>query len=499
MNRKAALLFAAGCTWLGLVAACAAVAGGTGGGGWTNARVITVVPAVDTYLNTDSISRSMWCDSPTNCTVAYSGARSKVWAVSEVDGSWHTPVPVPGLTGTYFMLDVSCTGPGDCLAGSAGVTGGLQAAQVAAQLNGVWGRGRNVPGLASLSSGGISDVTALSCGAGGWCAVAGEYGSAGGTLYGSAGHPLTPYLTTVHGGTWVKAEQVPGLAALKAKGWTSTISTASCGTGGWCAAGGSYRDRSSGRPVPFVVTGRDGTWGRAHPIGNAADGDTAITAISCTTLGNCSAVGTRATSAGATWPFVVTERNGTWGQPEAVPGISLGRTFVAAAITDLACTAPGDCVLTGFYGATSEDCGGEYNFCYQGNYSATVPFVASQVNGTWLAAREVPGLAALNRGGITLITSVSCDTPGHCAAGGLTTGLGESARIRGFVISESDGAWGQPEQVPGLAALRSVGSEVDFAFCDHDAGPAPECIAIGSYGTARPGSPWKRHLFATGN
>jgi hypothetical protein len=196
---------------------------------------------------------------------------------------------------------------------------------------------------------------------------------------------------------------------------------------------------------------------------------------------------------------VVTERNGTWGRPQALPGISLGRTFIAAAITDLACTAPGDCVLTGFYGATSQDCGGEYNFCYQGNYSATVPFAASQVNGTWRAAREIPGLAGHDRGAIAVITSISCESPGQCAAGGLTTSLGQTAPVRGFVVSESNGAWGQPELAPGLRALHSVGSEVDFAFCGHHPGPGPDCIAIGSYGAARPGSPWHRHLFATQN
>jgi hypothetical protein len=44
--------------------------------------------------------------------------------------------------------------------------------------------------------------------------------------------------------------------------------------------------------------------------------------------------------------------------------------------------------------------------------------VASQINGTWHTAIEVPGTAALNQGGSAGIGSVSCTSVGECSAGG---------------------------------------------------------------------------------
>jgi hypothetical protein len=40
------------------------------------------------------------------------------------------------------------------------------------------------------------------------------------------------------------------------------------------------------------------------------------------------------------------------------------------------------------------------------------------VNGTWKAAVEVPGTAALNAGGDAAVYSVSCASAGKCAADG---------------------------------------------------------------------------------
>ena len=41
-----------------------------------------------------------------------------------------------------------------------------------------------------------------------------------------------------------------------------------------------------------------------------------------------------------------------------------------------------------------------------------------EVSGVWRTAEEVPGTAALNRGGGAQILSVSCATARNCSAGG---------------------------------------------------------------------------------
>ena len=62
-------------------------------------------------------------------------------------------------------------------------------------------------------------------------------------------------------------------------------------------------------------------------------------------------------------------------------------------------------------------------------------FVASEADGTWGAAMEVPGLGPLNAGGNASITSVSCGSAGNCAAvGTYTDGAGHT---QAFVISQA--------------------------------------------------------------
>lgn len=81
---------------------------------------------------------------------------------------------------------------------------------------------------------------------------------------------------------------------------------------------------------------------------------------------------------------------------------------------------------------------------------------AVQAAGLWGRAIEVPGLGALNTGGNASITSVSCASAGKCAAGGFYTD--GHRRQQGFTVTEKNGAWGQAVEVPGLAALNKGGT-----------------------------------------
>jgi hypothetical protein len=54
---------------------------------------------------------------------------------------------------------------------------------------------------------------------------------------------------------------------------------------------------------------------------------------------------------------------------------------------------------------------------------------------TWGTAKEIPGTAALNKGGDAQITSVSCASAGHCSAGGSYTD--SSFNTQAFVVGET--------------------------------------------------------------
>src|SRR5258705_113702 len=100
---------------------------------------------------------------------------------------------------------------------------------------------------------------------------------------------------------------------------------------------------------------------------------------------------------------------------------------------------------------------------------------------TWRAAIEVPGTAGLSRGGGAGVSSVSCASAGNCAAAG---DYKDSSRHRqAFVASEANGTWHAAIEVPGTAALNKGGdAEVDSVSC----ASAGNCPAGGFY-SARSG------------
>ena len=82
---------------------------------------------------------------------------------------------------------------------------------------------------------------------------------------------------------------------------------------------------------------------------------------------------------------------------------------------------------------------------------AAVGARAPAPGGTWGRAEEVPGTAALNKGGSAFISSVSCASKANCSAGGDYVDASSNDQV--FVVGEVKGTWGRAEEVPGTAAL----------------------------------------------
>jgi len=95
--------------------------------------------------------------------------------------------------------------------------------------------------------------------------------------------------------------------------------------------------------------------------------------------------------------------------------------------------------------------------------------------GGWGQAIQVPGTAALNKGGNANITSVSCPAAGSCAAVGFYHA--GSGRGQAFVVTETNGRWRTAIKVPGLAALNGGSSDITSVSCT----AADSCAAIGDY------------------
>jgi hypothetical protein len=211
---------------------------------------------------------------------------------------------------------------------------------------------------------------------------------------------------------------LPGIPASADAGMDSV----SCAPGG-CVAGGTYNDGSHHFHV-FVTSERNGKWSRLTTLFTGKLAASGVD-LSCPAQGSC--------AAGDGLPlFVANESKGRWDKPIQFPTKA---KFGGVGVT---CTSSGNCLA----------------------YFNT--FVAAERNGHWGKPAAIPGLAKLGTAGAA-ITSITCPTAGNCAAGGVY--FPDSNTTEVFVASEQNGRWGKAIEVPGIPAPSSAICEPDSDSC----------------------------------
>lgn len=154
--------------------------------------------------------------------------------------------------------------------------------------------------------------------------------------------------------------------------------------------------------------------------GRAQIGSAGVGSLSCASSGNCGAGGYYANTLGHTQAFVVSQVNGAWKKAVQVRGAAGRNKAGIGLVITMSCASAGNCGAGGSY------------LDHDGHYQA---FALTQVRGTWQASVEVPGTAALNRGGDAQVAAMSCGSPGKCGVGGYYTG--KNGYMQAFVVSES--------------------------------------------------------------
>ena len=245
------------------------------------------------------------------------------------------------------------------------------------------------PVLAS-NTGGNAEVTSVPCASAGNCAAGGYY-------LGGSDH-LQAFVVSEKSGTWGKAIEVPGSAALNVGG-IAQVYAVSWASAGNCSAGGSYQGATGTEAL--VVSEKSGTWGKAVEAPGLGHlergGKLQAFSVSCGAAGNCAAAGVYTDGSGAPQAFVVHERNGTWGGALEVPGSGSLNSGGNAEVQSVSCTAAGTCSAGGSYTDGSHH-GQAFVVAEQDGYSGTAP-------GGARAQR-------LNAGGIAGIDAVSCASAG---------------------------------------------------------------------------------------
>jgi hypothetical protein len=327
---------------------------------------------------------------------------------------------------------------------------------VVSEKNGVWGKAEQVPGLSALPGGSVgATMSVLSCSSAVNC-------SAGGIYTDDVGHAQA-FVVSENGGVWGSAEEVPGLDTLNVGG-AATIEQMSCTLAGGCLAAGTY-EGSAGQQA-YVVQEIGGVWGTAEDIlgldalntGGVAE----VRTLYCVHTGNCTVGGDYNDSSGAQ-PFVAYQNYGEWYSAQTFPDITAVNTGLAASIASLSCERRGICTAVGTYRTAD------------GNAHV---FSASEQSYIWTAFQPIPGMAALPKGGaVTASTGyLVCPTAGNCTAGGKY--VDASGSTQSYLVTQTNGVWGNARALPGLAALGSIRLPVLTGLSCRSVG---NCTAVGGY------------------
>ena len=288
-------------------------------------------------------------------------------------------------------------------------------------------------------------------------------------------------VSQVHG-VWHSAAAIPHLATLN-RGGGAAVSSVSCAAVGNCSAGGAYADRLR-RGQAFVANEVHGVWHAAVKVAGipalARIGHAGVSSVSCASAGNCSAGGSYGSVVGTSWriyAFVVSEVHGRWRSAIRVPGL---------AALQSGCGRGGSSVVVQRGRMRRQR-------LLHGQGRNLHGFLVSQVHGRWRNAIKVPGLTSRVQIGSAGARSLSCASVGNCSSG---ADFGDSGQSQAYVVGEVRGRWHDALEVPGTAALNKGGNaEVVSVSCASGA-TAPQAVTtprLGPHASVRR-HPGRRHL-----
>jgi hypothetical protein len=386
--------------------------------------------------------------------VAYEAA---VFRASQTRGTWGSATDVSGFSALRGRAPrpaaISCPSAGNCLIGGTYFAGVRARPWVAAEVHGRWHAASELPGKAALNGIGGAWITSVSCPVAGDCLAGGFYTDA-------ADHRQA-FISSQTNGTWGTPLELPGTSALNTGGFAS-VQQVSCTSPGNCAAVGSY-SAAAPHVLAFVASEVNGTWRPAISVPGLAAlqaQDAQLVSVSCGSQGNCAAVG----SYNEQNALAVSEVNGTWGNAVALR--SPAHALPQGQAGTVSCTRGGYCAAGGFY--------------FVDRAGHTQAFIATGAFGSWSKEKQVPGIARLGADSTTV--SLSCSAPGDCAAGGSYQGPGP-VHAQAFVATEVNRTWGDAREVPGTGRLnldRSGAGQTSVVSCPK----AGRCALAGMY-TAR--------------
>jgi hypothetical protein len=322
-------------------------------GSWGAAQKLTL-PADADGGNPGASLTTVSCASPGSCSAVggYEGAGvTQAMVVDEASGTWGAAqnVALPGDASATHPLpalnSVSCAAAGECGAvGHYTDNANHKQALTVDETSGTWGAGRELTPPAGAATNPLADLASVSCGATGTCLAVGAYTDS------AAGHQAL--VATESSGAWGAGQNVT-LPADAATDPNASLASVSCAAASDCSAVGTYTDGSGWKPM--AVNDVAGSIGGAQkltlPAGADAQPFTVLTSVSCSSAGNCGAVGSYGSS-GHDQAMVVDQASGNWAAAQKVT-VPADAASQVAHPDSVSCAAPGYCSAAGTYAATS--------------------------------------------------------------------------------------------------------------------------------------------------
>jgi hypothetical protein len=378
-------------------------------------------------------------------------------AFSSVSANWGagTKAPLPSgaaSTNQFVGLSaVSCHTDGICL--GAGNYNDISGHQQGLLLLLPHGATSWIPRTASLPTGAAASpgvfLTSASCTSFSVCAAAGSY-------IDSSNHQQGLLLTTVDGATFV------GTKAALPNGATDPgvdMSSVSCSSPDMCVAVGQYFDSSRNlQSAPFTWSRLDG-WSQGvevQPPNAAPDPGATLSSVSCSSDGNCAAVGEYKDNSNDIQGLLLTESSGTWTASEVVLPPNADSN-AGVSLLSVSCPSDGNCTAVGSYGSSNDPQG----------------LLLTETSGSWGTGQQAvlpddhgsPAGVSLN--------SVSCASAGNCSAvGTYFDNATPQANGQIVLLDETSGSWDtgggepprqrrhEPELCDGDVRLLRLGGEL---------------------------------------
>ena len=387
--------------------------------------------------------------------------------------NWATGVeaPLPANASTSpgnggGLQSVSCASAGNCTAvGSYFYSDGSYTGLMLTETSGTWATGVEAPLPANAGTNSNGGLSSVSCASAGNCTAVGGYTD-------SSGHGQGLLLTEASG-AWAAGVEAR-LPANAAPSSNAGLVSVSCGSAGNCTAVGNYEISSSGYSYGLLLTETSGMWATGVeaplPANAGSIPDTRVDSVSCSSAGNCTAVGAYEDSSGHLQGLILTETSGVWatGVEASLPANAATIPYVQ--LDQVSCASPGSCTAVGTYDDSS------------GNVQG---LLLTETSGKWAIGAEASLPANAGSGGtginklIPQVDAVSCASAGNCAAVGSYPDT--SAHQQGLLLTETAGTWATAVEAPLPANNNTRSSDSYFVISSVSCGSAGNCTAVGRY------------------